>query len=519
METRDGRKLLRTMSFISSRARALRQRFVPTQRSMSDTWQDHQPEGYIDEDPHLPSPDLGGSMLSLLNEQMVWDADGESNAAGSVFRAQRSRSLDSLGGSIPVTISAAVSPPSSLQFQKGMSSSAQDTIHMKIPRPTVSGLLIADLDDSVSPSIPTSPIPKIPGPPPSPLRKSAPSTPRPMDSASPQIPSPPIITGLIPKIPGPPVSPKLSRPSSPPSSRFGDTSSIKPNFNTPHISPNIVCPGTPKFGDTSPSYYTDSRATHSLPVSPKYSNPIPKLLDASIFDSQIIPKIPGPPPSPKSMRPAVGIPSTRSTSAKPHDQLHLLDECSTRLLKEPLARVSAEVSPISPTPSTTASPGKPPPSPRTATPSTSNKSQPAAQVVESESFDHEENRDTITEATLPTRPTLFDLRPRPKLKHQWSMDESRTVPSVSGCTRQQSEVIGSNACALKPAEKRRRFFMRKQTNSAPDSFDGPYQVPPGKHKEHHSVSFCLGSVRRCRGSDSSIQPPALPTISEYIQIF
>ncbi|XP_059491244.1 uncharacterized protein LOC132205895 [Neocloeon triangulifer] len=43
---------------------------------------------------------------------------------------------------------------------------------------------------------------------------------------------------------------------------------------------------------------------------------------------------------------------------------------------------------------------------------------------------------------------------------------------------------------LKPSEKRRRFFMRKQTNSAPDSFDGP----GGTHKAggHHSVSFCLG---------------------------
>ncbi|KAJ9579405.1 hypothetical protein L9F63_024487, partial [Diploptera punctata] len=511
METRDGRKLLRTMSFISSRARALRQRFVPTQRSMSDTWQDHQTEGYIDDDPHLPSPDLGGSMLSLLNEQMVsWDTDAEPTTTGSVFRAQRSRSLDSLGGSVPVTISAAVSPPSSLQFQRGMSSSAQDTINTKIPRPTVSGLLIADLADSISPSYPVSPIPKIPGPPPSPLRKSAPSTPRPLDTASPQIPSSPLINTFIPKIPGPPVSPKLSRPSSPPSS-----SSIKPKFNIPRVSPNLVCPSTPRYGDTSPSFYTDSRATHSLPVSPKYSTPTPKLLDASFFESQIIPKIPGPPPSPKLIRPAACIPSVRPISPKPNDQLRLLDECSAQLLKEPLAPVSADVSPMSPTPGTSASPGKVPPSPRTPTTSattSSSKAQPGAQVAESESFDHEENRDTITETTLPTRPTLFDLRPRPKLKHQWSMDESRTVPSVSGCTRQQSEVIGSNTCALKPAEKRRRFFMRKQTNSAPDSFDGPYQVPPGKHKEHHSVSFCLGSVRRCRGSDSSIQPPALPTI-------
>jgi hypothetical protein len=116
---------------------------------------------------------------------------------------------------------------------------------------------------------------------------------------------------------------------------------------------------------------------------------------------------------------------------------------------------------------------------------------------------------------MPTRPTKFELRPRPKLKHQWSMDETRTLSSIAGCTRQASEAIGPNSCALKPAEKRRRFFLRKQTNSAPDSFDGALPMPPPKHKEHHSVSFCLGNVRRCRGSDSSILPPALPAISKY----
>ncbi|XP_069692968.1 uncharacterized protein [Periplaneta americana] len=464
METRDGRKLLRTMSFISSRARALRQRFVPTQRSMSDTWQDHQTEGYIDDDPHLPSPDLGGSMLSLLNEQMIsWDNNAEANNTGSVFRAQRSRSLDSLG-SVP-----AISPPSTLQFQRGISCSAQDTVNTKIPRPTVSGLLIADLTDALTPSYPASPIPKIPGPPPSPLRKSAPTTPRPIETSSSNAPVSPFLNTYIPKIPGPPPSPKPSRPSSPPSSKFGDMSSIKSTIAAPRT-PNIICPTTPKYGE---SFYTDSRATHSLPVSPKYSSPTPKLLDTSFFESQIIPRIPGPPPSPKLLRPAG---TSRSTSPKPQDQVRLLDDCSTDSSKEPES-------------------------------SSSPASKPAVSG-ESESFDHEENRDIIVEGSLPTRPTLFDLRPRPKLKHQWSMDETRTLSSMA----RQNEIIGTNTCALKPAEKRRRFFMRKQTNSAPDSFDGPYQVPPGKHKEHHSVSFCLGSVRRCRGSDSSIQPPALPTI-------
>ncbi|PNF21116.1 Pleckstrin homology domain-containing family G member 7 [Cryptotermes secundus] len=477
------------MSFISSRAKALRQRFVPTQRSMSDTWQDHHTQGYMEDDPRLPSPDLGGSMLSLLNEQMIsWENDTDANT-GSVFRAQRSRSLDSLG-SVPVTASSSISPPTTLQFHRRISTSTQDTINMKIPRPTVSGLLIADLADSVSPSYPTSPIPKIPGPPPSPLRKSAPTTPRPVDSFTPHVSMP-----FIPKIPGPPISPKPSRPSSPPSSKFGDISTIKPKVTAHRVSSNLICPSTQNYSD---SYYSESRTAQSLPVSPKYSCPTPKLLDVSFFDSQIIPRIPAPPPSPKLfLPPGAFSQAVRSSSPKPQDQIHLLDDCSTGSSKEPTPALSSELSPRSATPSTTTTTSKP---------------QFDSTIGDSESFDHEENRDTITEVSLPARPTMFDLRPRPKLKHQWSMDETRTLSSIAGCTRQTSEVVGSNSCALKPAEKRRRFFMRKQTNSAPDSFDGALPVPPPKHKEHHSVSFCLGNVRRCRGSDSSFLPPALPTI-------
>ena len=492
METRDGRKLLRTMSFISSRAKALRQRFVPTQRSMSDTWQNHT-EGYMEDDPHLPSPDLGGSMLSLLNEQLTsWENDTEANNTGFVFRAQRSRSLDSLG-SVPVTASSAISPPSTLKYQRGISSSAQDTSSMKIPRPTVSGLLIAGITDSISPSQPTSPIPKIPGPPPSPSRKSAPTTPRPIDPFNPHV-----STSFVPKISGPPISPKPSRPSSPPVSRFGDLSTINCKVTAHRVSSNLVCPSTPNYSD---SYYTESRTAQSLPVSPKYSSPTPRFLDASFFDSQIIPRIPAPPPSPKLFRPPGALsPATRSNSPKLHDNLHLLDNCSTGSSKEHTSAISAEISSRSTTPSTATTTSKP---------------HVDSTAGESESFDHEETRDTITEAALPTRPTMFEMRPRPKLKHQWSMDETRTLSALAGSARQTSEAIGHNSCALKPAEKRRRFFLRKQTNSAPDSFDGALPLPPPKQKEHHSVSFCLGNVRRCRGSDSSILPPTLPAISKY----
>jgi hypothetical protein len=63
---------------------------------------------------------------------------------------------------------------------------------------------------------------------------------------------------------------------------------------------------------------------------------------------------------------------------------------------------------------------------------------------------------------------------------------------------------------LRPAEKRRRFFMRKQTNSAPDSFDGPNGKAGGGH---HSVSFCLGmKIRKCH---NHAQHATDPTVCEY----
>ncbi|XP_065333971.1 uncharacterized protein LOC135935509 isoform X3 [Cloeon dipterum] len=65
---------------------------------------------------------------------------------------------------------------------------------------------------------------------------------------------------------------------------------------------------------------------------------------------------------------------------------------------------------------------------------------------------------------------------------------------------------------MKPSEKRRRFFMRKQTNSAPDSFDGP----GGTHKGAHSVSFCLGMKLKSRCHNHHHhhqQQPTDPTVS------
>ncbi|CAB3379256.1 Hypothetical predicted protein [Cloeon dipterum] len=66
---------------------------------------------------------------------------------------------------------------------------------------------------------------------------------------------------------------------------------------------------------------------------------------------------------------------------------------------------------------------------------------------------------------------------------------------------------------MKPSEKRRRFFMRKQTNSAPDSFDGP----GGTHKGAHSVSFCLGMKLKSRCHNHHHhhhQQPTDPTVCE-----
>lgn len=530
MENRDGRTLLRTMSFISSRARAIRQRFGTSQPSLTDNWQGASGDAFINDDPRLPSPDMGGSMMSLLDEPVTpWQE--QEDARSSVFRAQRSRSLDSLGA---VPIGATLSPPGNLPVLSAPRLPSSPTA--KIPRPIVPKLpespnpqfSIQDFPGSLSPisqRFPDSVIPKIPGPPPSPIKTStlsAPTTPRhgePYSPLTPRFPEYPI----IPRIPGPPPSPKVSRPSTPSSKaalspvtpRLTDASFI-PKIPGPPVSPKHSRPSTPKnleytFPELPKSQSAMVIRSSSRPSTPKQQEP-------TMTESHTIPKLPGPPPHLKLSRPSTpksgdeslledeegGISVPGASTKPPLPPNHLSVVCDTH--EFPKFSAALQQSFRKPLKRCTTLPVRERDddivllTEEETKPSLSVSRKPS-QIPESESFDVEENRDKVSEGCLPTRPTLFDLRPRPKLKHQWSMDESRVAAA------------GRESGGMKPAEKRRRFFMRKQTNSAPDSFDGPGHLNV-KHKEHHSVSFCLGNVRKCRGSDSSIQPPTLPTISK-----
>ncbi|XP_063218639.1 mucin-2-like [Bacillus rossius redtenbacheri] len=304
MESHDGRTLLRTMSFISSRAKALKQRFVPSQRSLSVTWPDHATRAFIDED-HPPSPDLGGSLLSLLDESensVVWD----SKDTKTCFQTQRSRSLDSLN-SAPFNIHSS-STMKDLQIST-VKTQRKVSLSVKIPRPMVSKLrqentqlissaLVSEQRYCSENTLQTNDIiPKIPGP--QTFRVSAPSTPETsttyslyspvfvtnvtpnttcvtgshVQDASPmksiQISMTPSVSqiSIIPKIPGPPPSPKTSRPTTP--------RTLEPMF----------CNNSSLF---------------VLPVSPGFSNPSsPKEFENAFLENSVIPKIPGPPLSPK----------------------------------------------------------------------------------------------------------------------------------------------------------------------------------------------------------------------------
>ncbi|XP_049807081.1 uncharacterized protein LOC126249470 [Schistocerca nitens] len=508
------------MSFISSRARALRQRFGSSQPSLTDNWDTGCNQEYIDDDPRVPSPDIGGSMLSLLNEPEATWQEGEEKSP--VFRAQRSKSLDSL-----TAISVApLSPPANLQLRSEVFAATSPS--SKIPRPqppklmepsvpAFSGPLIHDFPESLSPG---SIIPRIPGPPPSPQKSpstlSAPTTPRygePYSPLTPKFPEAPV----IPKIPGPPPSPKVSRPSTPkakepPSPKFSEASII-PKIPGPPVSPKHSRPTTPKQNegilvDTSKPSVLQLSQSHSRPASPLLNELSTKEITKS-------PKLRDPPASPRSPQRSVKKPPDESVPID--EELNIVIPPTVAEHPQPPNQLSVVCDIYeSPKSSPVRKPSVKRPLQRCLTLPTKERDdsesllatmpekivEDPGKIPEGESFDQEENRDTVADGCLPTRPTLFDLRPRPKLKTQWSMDDSR------------SNRVPAGVPSIKPAEKRRRFFMRKQTNSAPDSFEGPGHLSI-KPKEHHSVSFCLGSVRKCRGSDSSIQPPTLPTISKY----
>lgn len=135
------------------------------------------------------------------------------------------------------------------------------------------------------------------------------------------------------------------------------------------------------------------------------------------------------------------------------------------------------------------------------------------QKQESESFDQDELTSHLEElpSQMPRREsrtgifnglyTSISAATKLRLVHQLSVDETRsnvyadlaalaTAPELTGAPPLP---YTADLTPLKPAEKRRRFFQRKQTNSAPDSFDGNLPCAT-KARGPHSVSFCLDSA-------------------------
>ncbi|XP_076042969.1 uncharacterized protein LOC143026440 isoform X2 [Oratosquilla oratoria] len=129
---------------------------------------------------------------------------------------------------------------------------------------------------------------------------------------------------------------------------------------------------------------------------------------------------------------------------------------------------------------------------------------------DSTSFDQDELKSRLEElpSHLPRRESRTGLfnglytsisnTTKLRLVHQLSMDESRSdvYAELAALTTKDLKdapplPYTADLTPLKTSEKRRCFFQRKQTNSAPDSFDGNPQCKP---RDRHSVSFCLDSA-------------------------
>lgn len=135
MEGANGWALFRTMSFISSRAKAFKEKFSHRQRSLSDSWMDQTSLDYtnIDDTAGQPVFEGGGSMLSLLDENSEW---------GPAIVVQRSKSLESVSTfhrpSIATIYSSTVPlqcTQSSVSIAVSPGSRRSSTIMQKVPLP------------------------------------------------------------------------------------------------------------------------------------------------------------------------------------------------------------------------------------------------------------------------------------------------------------------------------------------------------------------------------------------------
>lgn len=364
MEGSNSWALFRTMSFISSRAKAFKERFSHRQRSFSDSWMDQTSLDYTNiDDPSGPPPfEGGGSMQSLLDENVEW---------GPAIVVQRSKSLESVSTYHRPSISTIYSAAAPLQCTQSSVSIAvtpnsrrSSTIMQKVPLPkpkeelTVPScdfipqffstpllqspaagdgdteLLMegipevhssysmeyADLPTSASSSFKGSKttIPRLQQPPlTSILSRSRPCVPKSILSTS----CTQISDSQIPKIPGPPPTPKKSRPVS---SCSLDPASVEappslldfPNETLENTTPLIDMSSPPQRRKSRPfscnsfdplmSLGTQSQVQHTSSI-PNLTN------DTYSYSNPKIPKIKAPPSTPRTVRPRSLNPFTRPT--------------------------------------------------------------------------------------------------------------------------------------------------------------------------------------------------------------
>ncbi|EEB10774.1 hypothetical protein Phum_PHUM064890 [Pediculus humanus corporis] len=135
MEGSNSWTLFRTMSFISSRAKAFKERFSHRQRSLSDSWMDQTSLDYthIDDPSGQPVFEVGGSMQSLLDDNIQW---------GPAIVVQRSKSLESVSTHHRPSITTIYSPAvplqctqSSVSIAVALNSRRSSTIMQRLPLP------------------------------------------------------------------------------------------------------------------------------------------------------------------------------------------------------------------------------------------------------------------------------------------------------------------------------------------------------------------------------------------------
>ncbi|KAK6618504.1 hypothetical protein RUM43_013697 [Polyplax serrata] len=352
------------MSFISSRAKAFKQRFSHRQRSFSDSWMDQTSLDYthIDDPAGVPAFETG-SIQSLLDENVEW---------GPTIVVQRSKSLESVSTyhrpSI-TTIYSAAAPlqctQSSVSIAVTLNSRRPSTIMQKVPLPKPKEQLklpscefipqffstpllqspatgdgdtellmsgTADVNSSCE-EVQTSARSTFRELKPKPTRMHQPTMTPILSRSRPSVPKSihstsccQISDSQIPKIPGPPPTPKKLRPVSacsldpgafePPS--LLDFAS-DPLENVENTKPLIDMSSPPQRRKSRPFSCAsfDPLLSFDVPVQVQQTSSIPNLTNETHAHPPKIPNIKAPPLSPKTSKPS----STRSLNpfSRPSD--------------------------------------------------------------------------------------------------------------------------------------------------------------------------------------------------------